>query len=77
MSMCVGLLPTNLDGAAVSAIGREMRRFRKERERRVQWGPRCVSRTRIIGEKIRPPIPAPELGFLESVLVDGEREEEG
>ena len=59
-STCVGLLPTNLDGEAVIAIGKEMMRLSRERARRVHRGPMAVRRARIMGERTRPPIPAPE-----------------
>ena len=44
----------------MTAMGSEMTKFSKERRRRVQRGPMAVKRKRTNGEKMRPPIPAPE-----------------
>jgi hypothetical protein len=48
------------DGDAVMAIGRDMRRLRKDSVRSVQRGPMAVRRARMRGENTRPPIPAPD-----------------
>ena len=50
----------NRDGEAVTAIGSDTRRFMKQSTRNAHRGPIEASKARIIGEKIKPPIPAPE-----------------
>jgi hypothetical protein len=60
ISMCVGLLPTNLEGAAVTVIGKPTTSTKKARARNVHLGPMEESKARMMGEKTSPPIPAPE-----------------
>ena len=50
----------NRDGAAVTAIGNAIISTRKESKRSVHLGPIDVRRKRIKGEKMSPPIPAPD-----------------
>jgi hypothetical protein len=60
MSIRVGLLPTNLDGAAMLAIGKLTTSTKRARALSVHLGPIAESRARIRGEKMSPPIPDPE-----------------
>lgn len=48
------------DGAAVRAIGREIIRLKKQRKRTVQRMPRWDKRAWVTGDRMRPPMPAPE-----------------
>lgn len=52
--------PMKRDGEAVMAMGRETTRFSPARNRNVHRGPIAVSKNRTRGEKIKPPMPAPE-----------------
>jgi hypothetical protein len=58
--ICVGLLPTNLDGDAVTAIGIEITNTKNANALNVHLGPIMESNARIIGENTSPPIPEPE-----------------
>jgi hypothetical protein len=60
ISICVGLLPTNLDGEAVTAIGIPISNTKNVRVLNVHLGPTTESKPRMMGEKTSPPIPAPE-----------------
>jgi hypothetical protein len=60
ISICVGLLPTNLDGDTVNAMGKLIINTKNARVLNVHLGPIAESKPRMVGEKTSPPIPAPE-----------------